>query len=318
MKILITGAFGNLGLMCIRQSLELGYTVRCFDVDNPNTRKMAGQFAGDVEVFFGDIRDNDLLPTLVEGIDAIIHNASLLPPLTDTMVELADAINITACQALIKIAEQQPKKPVFIFPSSVTVYGFAKTGGIRYADDPVQATDNYTRHKIAIEETLKSSNIPWCVLRVGVSVDSRTLKTDKSMFAKLLSVKADNPLEYVHPKDVALAMCRAASTPEAHGKILLIGGGKSCQIKQYEFLITAFNALGLRLPMTVHGEERFYTHWMDTAESQRILNFQQHVFSDYQQEMGEKLKTLRVILYPLRWIVNPIVVALLTWLQKNG
>ena len=318
MRILITGAFGNLGLMCVSQSLALGYTVRCFDIDNANTRKIAEQFSGLIEVIFGDIRNNELLPSLVDGVDAIIHNASLLPPLTDTQVALADAINITACQALIRLAEQQEKKPVFIFPSSVTVYGFIQEGGIRQASDPVEATDNYTRHKITIEKTLQSSDLPWCVLRVGVSVDSRTLKTDKSTFAKLLSVKADNNVEYIHPKDVALAMCRAASTPEAQGKILLLGGGKSCQVKQHEFLSTAFNAMGMILPITVHGNERFYTHWMDTTESQKLLNFQQHDFKHYQQEMAEKLKVLRVLLFPLRWLVNPIIVALLKWLQKNG
>lgn len=318
MKILITGAFGNLGLMCIQQSLDLGYAVRCFDVDNPNTRKMAEKFSGRVEVVFGDIRQTERFPELINGIDAIIHNASLLPPLTDTLVELADAINITACQALIKAAESMANKPVFIFPSSVSVYGFTKVGGVRTVDDPIVATDNYTRHKITIEESLRLSSLPWCVLRVGVSVDSRTLKTSKSMFARLLSVKADNQLEYIHPKDVALAMCRAANAPAAQGKVLLLGGGQDCQITQQQFLAVAFNALGLHLPITVHGNENFYTHWMDTTESQKLLDFQQHSFADYKQEMRDRLKLLRILILPLRIIINPLVVALLMWLRNNG
>ena len=44
MKLLITGAFGNLGLMCVKQALELGYSLRCFDIETSATRKLSKQF----------------------------------------------------------------------------------------------------------------------------------------------------------------------------------------------------------------------------------------------------------------------------------
>jgi nucleoside-diphosphate-sugar epimerase len=311
-KILITGAFGNLGLMCVDQALTQGHQVRCFDITTPHTRKMAEQYSGRVETFFGDIRDTSLLEKLVDGVDAILHNASLLPPLTDTLPELAEAINVTACQQLIAIAAQQPKPPVFVFPSSVTVFGNPEDNPvIRHSSDPVHATDNYTRHKIAIESALQTSGLPYVITRVGVSVDARTLKTDKATFMKLLAVDPNNPLEYVHPKDVALAMCNAATRPAAQGKILLLGGGKSCQITQRQFMRVAFDALGLQLPMQVHGHEKFYTHWMDTTESQAILQFQQHGFDAYIQQMQAKLHILKIVLWPLRWLINPLLLVLL-------
>lgn len=313
-KILITGAYGNLGLMCIDQALAQGHSVRCFDVENPHTRKMADIYAGRVETVFGDIRDSALLETLVSGVDAILHNASLLPPLTETRAELAEAINVTACKQLITVAERQAKKPVLVFPSSVTVFGLATDNETpRSANDAVMATDNYTRHKIAIETALQASSLPWVIVRVGVSVDDRTLKTDKATFMGLLAVRPDNPLEYVHPKDVALAMCNAATRPAAQGKILLLGGGKSCQITQRQFITVAFNALGLTLPMSVHGNKRYYTHWMDTTESQAILQFQQHGFDQYIQQMQARLHLLKIVLWPLRWLVNPLLAVLLRY-----
>ena len=313
MRILITGAFGNLGLMCVKQALALGYTVRCFDLDTARNRTSAAHFADTVEVIFGNILDNTILQTAVAGVDAIIHNAALLPPMTDSHPELGDAINITACQQLIVIASQQDKKPVIVYPSSVTVFDFpaANENKVRQASDAVLATDNYTRQKITIESSLKQAELPWVILRVGVSVDARTLKTDRVTFKRLLSVRGDNPLEYVHPKDVALAMCRAPGVKEAYGKVLLLGGGKSCQITQREFLQVAFDALGLQLPVSIHGKERFYTHWMDTTESQALLQFQQHTFSDYKAEMAARLKVLRIIFWPLRWLINPLLAPLL-------
>ena len=304
MRVLITGGFGNLGLMCIHQALALGYEVTCFDLENPKNNKQAGNFPS-VTTILGNMLDDAILKTIVDGVDAIIHNASVLPPLTDNNPSLAKKINVDACIKLIQAAERSTKKPVFIFPSSVTVFGEPKSSSsLKHASDPVQATDNYTRHKVAIEDYLKGASLPWVVLRVGVSVDARTLATDRKTFKKLLSVKADNPLEYVHPKDVALAMCKAIDNQQAIGKVLLIGGGPSCQVSQREFLSTAFNSLGLQLPITAHGSETFYTHWMDTTESQAILQFQKHGFKAYIAEMDETLKPIKKLLWPFRWLIN--------------
>lgn len=315
MKILITGAFGNLGLMCVEEALSLGLEVRCFDLDNPANRKKASLYSTRAEIILGDLRDKAIQTTIVQGVDAIIHNASVLPPVTENAPELAQRINVEACQQLIEQAALCPQKPVFVFPSSVTVFGLPQAGEQpRSAQDPVQATDNYTRHKLTIENFLKTCPLPWVVLRVGVSVDTRTLATDRKTFRQLLDVQPQNPFEYVHPKDVARAMCRATQTAEARGKILLIGGGPLCQVTQRDFLNTAFEALGIPLPLSAHGQSPFYTHWMDTAESQRILQFQRHTFADYQNEMAAKLKPFRYLLFPLRWLVRAILPPLLKWL----
>lgn len=82
MKVLITGAHGNLGLMCVEQALAMGYQIKCFDLQTPANQKKADEYAGRVENVLGDMRDNSMLQLLVDGVDAIIHNASLLPPMT--------------------------------------------------------------------------------------------------------------------------------------------------------------------------------------------------------------------------------------------
>lgn len=311
MKLLITGAFGNLGLMCVNQAIELGYEVTCFDLDTPKNKKLAEHFPN-VTTLLGDIRDTSMLQQTINSIDAIIHNASVLPPATDNHPELAQSINVDACKALITLAENSAKKPVFIFPSSVTVFGEPESRrSLKQSNDCVKPTDNYTQHKVAIEDTLKASSLDWVVLRVGVSVDARTLATDRKTFRKLLSVHPENPLEYVHPKDVAFAMCKAAVEKGALKKVLLIGGGPSCQVSQYEFLSTAFIALGLNLPLSAFGKNPFYTHWMDTAESQNILKFQKHNFQDYTQEMNDKLRPLKYVFFPLRWLIKPLLSSLL-------
>ena len=46
MKVLLTGAFGNIGVSTIHELLKQGHQVRCFDVDTPVNRKTAKKVTG--------------------------------------------------------------------------------------------------------------------------------------------------------------------------------------------------------------------------------------------------------------------------------
>ena len=312
MNVLLTGAFGNLGLLCLEQLLSDGHRVRCTDIDAAPQRRSAAPFRDRCDVQLGDIRDTEKLATLVDGVDAIIHLASLLPPHTDTQPELAEAVNVGATKALIDLASAQPNAPLFIFPSSLTVFGPSRRDAPqRAADDPTQASDHYTRHKLIIEDYLKQASLPWVVMRIGVSVDARTTKTERSVLRQLLNVHPDTPLEYIHPRDVALAMSRALSTPQVQGKTLLLGGGERCQIRHHQFLNAAFSALGMPQRADIHGDNNYYTHWLDTREAQALLGFQQHGFDDYQRELAEKFSGLRRWSTPLRPLIRPLLPVLL-------
>ena len=57
---------------------------------------------------------------------------------------------------------------------------------------------------------------------------------------------------------------------------------------------------------------------MDTSEAEAILHFQQHPFSAYEDDMKAKLKPVRIVLWPLRWLVNPILRVLLLRLSRSA
>ncbi|WP_339675371.1 NAD(P)-dependent oxidoreductase [uncultured Zhongshania sp.] len=305
MNILITGAFGNLGQMCIESALEQGYKVRCFDLDSRLNQRLKSRYTNRCEVILGDIRNTKLHSKLLTDIDAVIHNASLLPPSSETQAKLAEEINVNATKALIRSMEACPQPPRFVFPSSVTVFGKSCLGEkAKTLSDSVFPSDNYTRHKIEIEQELSASSLPWVILRVGVAVDNRTLKADRETIRQLLKIHPESPVEFVHPKDVALAMCNAVNSASADRKTLLIGGGKDCQISHYRFIKTVFSALSLTLPYNTTSQESYYTHWMDSTEAQKILNFQRHTFDDYEQEMADRMRFIRIGIWPLRPLLN--------------
>jgi nucleoside-diphosphate-sugar epimerase len=309
--VLVTGAFGNLGQMVLAELRRRGLRVLAQDLDNPRNRKLARKLRPLYdELVWGDLRSTDFKPLLL-GCKAVIHLAAVLPPVTESAPELAYDINVKATLRLIADIEQRINKPLFIYPSSVTVFGCPELPArLMCSHDPVNPTDHYTRHKVEVEQRLALVDMPWAVLRVGVSVDSRTLGTDLSMLRKLFNVQADNPLEYVHPVDVATAMVNAIDNPRAVGKTLLIGGGGDCRITQHQFLSAGLNALGIQLPRDMMGEQRYYTAWMETAETQDILQFQHHSFADYQQDMHRRLRWVRLLTAPLApllmWLIRRI------------
>ena len=319
MKVLLTGAFGNLGLMVIRELRRRGIAVRCTDLPSARNRRAARAHEGTVEIAWGDIRDAAWLAAQLEDVDAVIHLAGLLPPATENQPELAEAVNVTATKQLVAAMARSSRQPLLLYPSSLTVFGVTRTQQPpRKASDPVVATDAYTRHKLAVEDHLAASSIPWVVFRIGVSVDSRTLSADPAMLRKLLAVRADNRLEYVHPEDVALAMVNAVERKDAlKRRTLLIGGGPRCQVTQSAFLGAALEAAGLQWSEANHGSDEYYTDWLDTDESQRLLDYQRHGFDDYRREMAQRLRWVRRLLWPLRPLLNPLLASFVQRLNRG-
>ena len=301
--VLVTGALGNLGQLVIHTFKARGYRVLPMDLETPANRKTAQRLGYAQDMLWGDIRKVDFVP-LLPRVSAVVHLAALLPPVTESAPALAEAVNLTSTLRLIEALEACAVPPLLIYPSSVTVFGYPSDTHLKSVADAPKPSDNYTRQKVQVEQRLAHSPIPWCVLRVGVSVDARTLGTELDMVRRLFSVSPDNPLEYVHPADVAEAIVNCLDNPAALRGIWLIGGGASCRVTQHEFLSVALNAIGVALPKDMLGTEAFYTHWMDTAESQRVLRFQNHGFDSYRREMAQRLGWLRPLVRPFAPLVR--------------
>ncbi len=309
MRVLLTGAFGNLGIAAIEELLRQDHDVRCFDIASKKNKKKAKQFNGRIEIIWGDIRNRETVNGAVDGQEAIIHNAAVLPPVTDLQPELARAINVEGTRYVIDAAKVSSLKPLVIYASSVVVHGAGKDSRPPIkASNPLKPTDNYSTHKIECEKIIEESGNPWVALRIGVSLDPNTRDANGDAFRKMFNVTPETRLEYVNPKDVALAQVNALKCPEAVGKAFLIGGGETCQVTYRDLFDAIFNALGIGMPpIDAFGTDSFYTDWMDTEESQRLLKYQQGTFEEYRKELMRSMGIIRwsVFLFrPLvRWMI---------------
>jgi len=307
MKVLLTGAFGNIGSSTLPELLERGHQVRCFDLETRSNRRAARRYQGRVELQWGDITRPADLRRAVEGQEAVVHLAYVIPRLSATGVnseeapEWAEAINVGGTRHLLQAIQDQSRPARILFASSLHVYGRTQhRPPPRTLDDPVQPTDHYARHKVACEELVRSSGLEWAIFRLGASLPVR-LVLDPGMFM----VPLDNRIELVHGRDVGLAIANALDNPQAWGKTWLIGGGPDCQIYQRELVAGVLEAVGVgMLPEWAFSRQPYATDWLDTGESQRVLRFQRYGLRDYIAEVRARVGGWRYLVRLFRPLVR--------------
>jgi nucleoside-diphosphate-sugar epimerase len=304
MKVLVTGGLGNVGRSCLSEMLNQGQEVTCFDLRTSANVRRARSFRDRVRFEWGDLRRAAEVAAAVRGQQVVAHTAFILPPGTDERPDLALAVNVGGTRNLIAAMKDQTPLPRIIFLSSFSVYGRCEEGGPpRTAADPVQPLDNYNRHKVECEAMVRDSGLDWTILRLGV-VPPKSLG---GFTPKMFDTPPGQRTEFVHPDDVGLAVANAAASGEVWGRILLIGGGKSSQLRFRDFAGGLMEAMGIgRLPDSAFAADACaFSDWMDTTQSQRLLGYQRHSFQDFTREIAGSLGPLRLafrLLSPLiRW-----------------
>ena len=103
MRVLVTGAFGNIGESTLLALFEKDYKIRCFDLPNKRNGKIAKKLnkKGKFETIWGDIGDLPLVESIIKDVDCIIHLAGIIPPLSETRPDLARAVNIQGTKNII-------------------------------------------------------------------------------------------------------------------------------------------------------------------------------------------------------------------------
>jgi short-subunit dehydrogenase len=273
----------------LEELVQRGHEVRSFDLRTPANEKAARRFGEKIEVVWGDLRNPNDVAAAVKGQEAVIHLAFIIPKMSATGVESEDnpdwarEINVGGTRHLIEAMSAQPTPPRLVFASSYHVFGQTQDQTPpRVVEDPVDPIEHYSHHKVECEEIIKTSDLEWSILRLSATLPI-AIKMDPGMF----DVPLRNRMEFVHTRDVGLAMANAIESEEIWGKTLLIGGGPDCQLYYGEIAGRVLDEMGVgKLPAEAFGQEQFCTDWVDTSESQRLLDYQRRNFDDYLDDMA--------------------------------
>ncbi|MCB9283382.1 MAG: NAD(P)-dependent oxidoreductase [Lewinellaceae bacterium] len=309
MKVFLTGAFGTIGVQTLRFLCEKGHPVRCLDLPTRQNRRKYRNLSRryPLEVIWGDICDPSVVGMALNGIDAVIHLAGLIPPASERNPEAAYQVNVEGTRGLLQAAKKQKTPPSVLFTSSYTTCGPANPADPLQTPFTPQAPNNhYTRHKVQCEEMLLESGLRWNIVRLSLVMDpAKIAQLDPEMF----EIPLDQRIELLHPEDAGRALAAIVDTDVCE-QVLMLGGGGDWQITYREMLSGFMPLFGLRLPPETafrtpsNPGDWYYTNWMDTAESQRLLQFQTISFASFLEECRRKNGWLGLLARPFRGVIE--------------
>ena len=305
MNVLLTGAFGNVGLSTLKELLDKEYNIRVFEVYNRKNRKVAKKFKNRIDIIWGDLRNKDDVNVAVQNQDIIIHLAAIIPPLADTNPELAESVNVEGTKNILDSMKKQLHKPKLIFTSSVAVYGDRRYNPLIEVTDPLAPSrgDYYAITKISAEKLIRESDVDFAIFRLTYITSIDKLNMDPLMFHMPL----DTSIEICDTKDVGLALVNSIECDGVWGETFNLAGGEQCRITYREYLNDMMEIFGLGrnfLPEEGFAEKDFHCGFMNTNKSQNLLKYQKHTLEDYYTEVKSKIGPKRHFMPAIKWMIR--------------
>ena len=278
--ILITGGAGSVGRQLVEMFAADGRAVRVFDLPSMDFSGLDDREG--VEIVKGDITDADGVLAAVEGADAVLHLAAILPPNSERDRAVTFRVNVDGTRNVIAAMERANPGARLVFTSSISTYGDTS------ADEPPvrvshsqSAIDIYADSKIAGERLIAESALRNAVvLRIaGIAVPAFLAPPDPWPFME------NQRVEMVHRDDVADALFASADAPDAGGKTLNIAGGRTWQLRGRDYAHDFFQIMGAPIELATYRDSPGWMDWYDTEESQRALRYQNRDYGSYLGEM---------------------------------
>lgn len=232
MKIMVTGGAGYIGSAVVPELIKLNHTVKVIDLEK-NSNK-------DVNSVVGDIRDLRFMDKQLNGIDAVIHLAAVVPP--SPLEPELEGINIIGTKNFINFCKEKGVKNIY-FSSSTSVYGnginldetaIPKVGETAHAPNTL-----YASGKIIIEDVMKESetkDFHPTIFRFATVFGKSTKVSWQSLFNSFVKEAFENnelvikhPNAYrplCHVKDIAKGIVTIIQLDDTKksGQIFNIGG----------------------------------------------------------------------------------------------
>jgi UDP-glucose 4-epimerase len=317
MRVLITGGAGGVGIDVCKAFLEEGLDVRVFDLGNRVNQKRVRTLGPSADILWGDITQLESVRQAMDGIDAVVHLAAIIPPLTEENPDLAVRVNVGGTKTVVDLIKEKPEPIPFVFTSSTAVFGPTPDATEPLHPDRTHPnpTTTYAKTKVQAEEIIKDSGIPYLILRLTSIPYLRFKLSLSDARYHMFSIPLENRLEFCHLDDLALAILNGVRKfDEVRNNTLIIGGGPSQQMLYGDMLRTILKTFGLPLPPKhKFATDPYPLHWYDTSTSQQLLNFQRKTLEDYCRDLAGQFPApfLAFVRYIVGPTLGPLIVRLL-------
>jgi UDP-glucose 4-epimerase len=256
MKVLVTGGAGFIGSHLIDKLLLDGYEITTIDNESSGSLNNLSEFLKHINFVSGDIRDEELIASLMKKSDRVFHMAAALGVHTilNSTVE-SISTNFYGSEVVLKAASKF-SVPIVIASTS-EIYGKNTKQPLAEEDDrvigaPQKLRWSYSDAK-ALEESLASAlhlneNLPVTTIRYFNTVGPRQSAhygmvlprlVQNALEGKALPVHGDGTQTRVfcHVNDAVLATVKLAQTVSSIGEVFNVGGLEEISITELAKLI---------------------------------------------------------------------------------
>ena len=254
-KILVTGSEGFIGSHLVEYLVKKGYSVKALVYYNSFNNKgwlekIDDKILSEIEIIFGDIRNNDSTNSAVQNCKSVLHLASLIgiPYSYDTPQSYLDT-NIKGTLNLLQ-SSLSANIENFVHTSTSEVYGKSSKFPID-ENQPLVGQSPYSASKIAADQLAysfySSFNFPVRIIRpfntygprqslraIIPTIISQVLYSDTDNI-RLGSLKPKRDLTFV--ADTVRAFEMMLRNKDINGEVINIGSGFEIQIKVLAKLI---------------------------------------------------------------------------------
>ena len=282
--VLLTGASGEVGFETFKELLRRRerYDIRILSLDRKVEQQLFKPYRDQVDIIWGDLRNPEDVKKAVDGADAVIHAAAVIPPDADHHPELAWEVNVGGTQNLLTAIKKQDSVPRLVYTSSISVYGDRVSNPEIRVNDPLRTSlgDEYAKTKIEAEGLIQRSGLKWSILRLCGILTSR-LRIQPLMFHMPL----DTALEWCHSSDAGYALAEAIDCDKIFGRIFNLGGGKQCRVSARDFIRKMLPLYGVEasaIPEHAFATQNFHSgDYVDGDELEHLLKFRRKTLKDY-------------------------------------
>ncbi|HEY3012183.1 MAG TPA: NAD-dependent epimerase/dehydratase family protein [Gemmatimonadales bacterium] len=216
MKALVTGATGFVGSHLVEALRHSGVEVTALA---RSPEKAAVLSAMGVRVVTGHLHHSEGLELAVRGQDVLYHVAGVVAARGEAEFLRANRDGTRNILA----AGERAGSPRFVLVSSLAAGGPAARGMPRDGSEPATPVTAYGRSKLAAEQAVKASGLPWSIVRPPIVYgprDREVLKIFRIARLGLAPVFGDGSQELsaVHAADLAAALMAVANTTTAVGR----------------------------------------------------------------------------------------------------
>jgi len=300
MRVLVTGAAGHFGPSICRAFLRDGAEISVL----LHRRKIKGMSTA-VETMWGDITQPDSVKRVLEGVDAVVHLAAMVEPMTENNPELANRINVGGTKTIVDLIKDRGVSIPFVYISSVAVFGPTPdaTECLHPDRNPCNPASVYARTKAQAENLIRESGIDYVILRL-TSVPYEKISYNDMKY-QMYIVPLENRIEFCHPDDANLAIVNSVKYfDKVKGRTLMISGGPSQRMLYKDLVAVSLRTYGLPMPPRhKFAKEPFPLDWYDTSESQALLNYQNNTLDDYSRDLAAKFPAPLIV--AMRRVIGP-------------